>query len=53
MFESQANKVNIKDIKLDILQMVIDFSYSGEILLTQASFNIVLQLNYIETSMEV
>ena len=35
MFESQENTVNIKEVKLDILQMIIDFSYSGEILLTQ------------------
>ena len=38
MFESQANIVSIKDMKSEILQMVIDFSYSGEILLTQVEY---------------
>lgn len=37
MFESQTNTVNIKDFKVEILQIIIDFSYSGEILLNQVA----------------
>ena len=40
MCENQINSANIKEIKPDILQMVIDFSYSGEILMSQVSFKL-------------
>ncbi|KAL5254853.1 hypothetical protein ACHWQZ_G014332 [Mnemiopsis leidyi] len=43
LFESQANIVSIKDMKSEILQMVIDFSYSGEISMTQSNVEDVLR----------